>query len=133
MSNAAISVESKNWITTVTLDSPPNNYLDKDVLAKLNKTMSEVSASRADLRVVLITAKGKNFSAGIDYAGFTKMTKDEAGHFAEVGYYLLPARGSVWRLPRISVSPHLMRSFRFRKRNSAYLLSSVRRSASPRP
>lgn len=89
MSNAAISVESKNWITTVTLDSPPNNYLDKDVLAKLNKTMSEVSASRADLRVVLITAKGKNFSAGIDYAGFTKMTKDEAGHFAEVGYYLL--------------------------------------------
>jgi enoyl-CoA hydratase len=34
-------------------------------------------------------AQGKNFSAGIDYTRFVKMTKDEAGHVAEVGYNLL--------------------------------------------
>jgi enoyl-CoA hydratase len=71
------------------IDNPPDNYLDKDVLSGLNKTVSEMISSRTDLRVVLLTAKGKNFSAGIDYSRFVKMTKDEAGHVAEVGYNLL--------------------------------------------
>lgn len=71
------------------MDNPPNNYLTKDVLADLNRVVSEVHASQADLRVVLFTATGKNFSAGIDYSTFAKMTKEEAGHFAEVGYNLL--------------------------------------------
>jgi enoyl-CoA hydratase len=89
MSNVLISVLCKDRISTVTIDNPPDNYLDKDVLSKLNRTVSEIFSSEAELRVVLLTAKGKNFSAGIDYAGFLKMTKDEAGHFAEVGYNLL--------------------------------------------
>ena len=73
----------------MTIDNPPDNFLDKDVLSGLNKTVSEMISSRTDLRVVLLTAKGKNFSAGIDYSRFVKMTKDEAGHVAEVGYSLL--------------------------------------------
>jgi enoyl-CoA hydratase len=82
-------MNSQEWISTVTIDNLPDNFLDKDVLSGLNKTVSEMISSRADLRVVLLTAKGKNFSAGIDYARFVKMTKEEAGHFAEVGYNLL--------------------------------------------
>ncbi len=89
MSDACVSFECKNWISTVKIDNPPDNYLDKDVLSMLNKTVSEILSSRADLRVVLLTAKGKNFSAGIDYARFVKMTREEAGHVAEVGYNLL--------------------------------------------
>ncbi len=84
-----VSVSCRNWISTVVIDNPPNNYLDRDVLAELNRIVSEVHASEADLRVVLFTARGKNFSAGIDYPGFLKMSKEEAGHFAEVGYSLL--------------------------------------------
>jgi enoyl-CoA hydratase/carnithine racemase len=60
MSNACVSVECKDWISTVTIDNPPDNYLDKDVLSKLNKTVSEMISSKTDLRVVLLTAKGKN-------------------------------------------------------------------------
>jgi len=89
MSNTCVSVECKDWISTVTIDNPPDNYLDKDVLSKLNKAISEMISSKNELRVVLLMAKGKNFSAGIDYTGFVKMSKDEAGHFAEVGYNLL--------------------------------------------
>lgn len=89
MPNACVSVECKDWISTVTIDNPPDNYLDKDVLSKLNKTISEMISSKTELRVVLLTAKGKNFSSGIDYTGFVKMSKDEAGHFAEVGHNLL--------------------------------------------
>jgi enoyl-CoA hydratase len=89
MSNTCVNVECKDWISTVTIYNPPDNYLDKDVLSMLNKTVSEMISSRTDLRVVLLTAKGKNFSAGIDYARFLNMTKEEAGHIAEVGYSLL--------------------------------------------
>lgn len=89
MSNPCVTIDCKDWISTVAIDNPPDNYLDKEVLAALNRTVSEVYAERSQLRVVLLTARGRNFSAGIDYARFVKMSKDEAGHFAEVGYNLL--------------------------------------------
>ncbi len=87
MSN--ITIQCKDCISTVTIDNPPENFLSREVLSKLNETVSEMLATEADLRVVLLTARGKNFSAGIDYAGFVKMTKEEATHFADVGYHLL--------------------------------------------
>lgn len=89
MSHTDVSIVCKDWISTVTIDNPPENYLDKDILSKLNKTISDMLSSKEELRVVVLAAKGRNFSAGIDYAGFAKMTKEEAGHFAEVGYNLL--------------------------------------------
>lgn len=89
MSIPSVSIDCKDWISTVTIENPPDNYLDKDVLSKLNRVVSEIISSKAELRVVLLTSKGRNFSPGIDYSTFVKMTKDEAGHFAEVGYHLL--------------------------------------------
>jgi enoyl-CoA hydratase len=89
MSNTCVAVDCKDWISTVTIDHPPDNYLDKDVLSMLNKTVSEMISPRTDLRVVLLMAKGKNFSAGIDYSRFVTMTREEAGHVAGVGYNLL--------------------------------------------
>lgn len=89
MSHACISIDCKDRISTVTIDNPPENFLSREILADLHKTVSDMLESKADLRVFLLTAKGKNFSAGIDYTGFSRMTKEEAGHFAEVGYNLL--------------------------------------------
>ncbi len=89
MSNESVTVNYRDQISTLTIDNPPNNYLDRDVLSQLNMTVSEILSSSAALRVVLLTAKGRNFSIGIDYPRFLKMTKDEAGHFADVGYHLL--------------------------------------------
>ncbi len=89
MADACVTTSCSEWISTVVIDNPPANYLSRELLAELNRTVSEVHAMQADLRVVLFTAKGKGFSAGIDYAALAKMTKEEAGHFAEVGYNLL--------------------------------------------
>lgn len=89
MSDACVNTSCKDWISTVLIDNPPDNYLDKEVLAGLNRTVSEVHGEQADLRAVLFTARGRNFSAGIDYAAMKEMTKEEAGHFAEIGYNLL--------------------------------------------
>lgn len=84
-----ITIHCVDCISTVTIDNPPENYLSREVLSKLNKAVSEMLTPEADLRVVLLTARGKIFSAGIDYASFVNMTKAEAAHFAEVGYHLL--------------------------------------------
>ncbi len=89
MSNTTVNVYCKDRISIVTIDNPPDNYLDKEVLSQLNRTVSDMKSSKAELRVVLLKAIGRNFSAGLDYSGFLKMTKDEAAHFAEVGYNLL--------------------------------------------
>lgn len=89
MTRSGVSVFCREMISTAVIDNPPDNHLSRDVLAELNRTVSEVHGSQADLRVILFTAKGRNFSSGIDYAALVKMTKDEAGHFAEVGYSLL--------------------------------------------
>jgi len=89
MADARVTITCKNRISTLTIDNPPDNYLDKDILSKLNKAISEMISSKAELRVVLITSRGRNFSPGMDYSTFVKMTKEEAGHFAEVGYNLL--------------------------------------------
>ena len=89
MSTTSISTECKDRISTILINNGPENYLDKDVLSQLNMTVSDILSSKAELRVVLLAAKGSNFSLGIDYAGFAKMTKDEARHFAELGHSLL--------------------------------------------
>lgn len=86
---SAVTYACKDCISTVTIDNPPDNYLDGKVLAGLNKTVSEMLLPESDLRVVLLTAKGKNFSAGINYEKFAKISKSEAAHFAEIAYHLL--------------------------------------------
>lgn len=89
MSTTGVTVSCKEKISTVLIDNPPHNYLDKTVLGELNRTVSEVLAAQSDLRAVLFKTEGRNFSAGINYETFKKMTKQEAGHYAEIGYILL--------------------------------------------
>lgn len=89
MSQACVTTSCKEMISTVVIDNPPANHLDREILAELNRMVSEVHGENADLRVVLITAKGANFSAGIDYQALRNLSQEEAGHLATVGYNLL--------------------------------------------
>lgn len=82
-------MDCRDRISTITIDNPPVNHLSKDVLSQLNKTVSDIVLTIPEVRAVLLTAKGRDFSAGINYPEFVRMTKDEAGHFADVGYHLL--------------------------------------------
>lgn len=76
-------------INTVTIDNPPGNSVTREVLAELNRTVTDVLAENPDLRVVLLRAKGRSFSTGIDYAALARLSKSEAAHLAEVGDILL--------------------------------------------
>ena len=89
MAKSCVTTSCKDWISTVVIDHPPDNFIDRALLAELNRTVSEVHGENADLRVVLFTAKGRNFSAGIDYGQLRTMGKEEAEHLAQAGYSLL--------------------------------------------
>jgi enoyl-CoA hydratase len=86
MSNTCVTIDCKEWISTITIDNPPDNYLDKDILSKLNKTMSDDLFQDGFGSYCL--RPGPEL-ARYDYSSFVKMTKEEAGHFADVGYNLL--------------------------------------------
>lgn len=94
MSN--ITIACKDCISTITIDHPPNNEIDRDLLAKMNRTIGDLLAQESELRVVLLTAKGRNFSTGIDYLRFKTMPREDAAQFAELGYRLL---GQIENLP----------------------------------
>ncbi len=82
-------MDYRDRISTITIDNPPVNHLSKDVLSLLNKIVSDMMLTMPELRAVLLASTGRNFSTGVDYTEFVRMTKDEAGHFADVGYRLL--------------------------------------------
>lgn len=89
MTQASVTASCKEMISTVLIDNPPHNHLDDDLLAALHRTVSEVHGENPDLRVVLIAAKGRDFSAGIDYARLRQLSQAEAKHLATVGHSLL--------------------------------------------
>jgi enoyl-CoA hydratase/carnithine racemase len=89
MSDSRVTMDYRDRIGIITIDNPPVNHLSKDVLSLLNKTVSDMMLTMPELRAVLLTSEGRNFSAGIDYPEFVRATKDEAGHLADVGYHLL--------------------------------------------
>src|SRR5512134_2949041 len=89
MTQTCVTTSCTNMISTVVIDNPPDNYLDRAVLAELGRIVSEVHAENPDLRAVLLTAKGRNFSLGIDYRALAKLSKEEAEHLARVGHQLL--------------------------------------------
>lgn len=67
MSEIALRTTVADGIARVVLDHPPVNLLTRDVLAELRQVLRSLAAQR-DLRVAVLSAGGKHFSAGADVA-----------------------------------------------------------------
>jgi cyclohexa-1,5-dienecarbonyl-CoA hydratase len=67
MSEIALHTTVADGIATVVLDNPPVNVLTRGVLAELRQTLRRL-AGVPDLRVLVLSAAGKHFSAGADVA-----------------------------------------------------------------
>jgi cyclohexa-1,5-dienecarbonyl-CoA hydratase len=67
MSEIALHTTVAEGIARVVLDNPPVNVLTRDVLAELRQTLRRLAGVR-DLRVLVLSAAGKHFSAGADVA-----------------------------------------------------------------
>jgi cyclohexa-1,5-dienecarbonyl-CoA hydratase len=67
MSEIALRTTVADGVARVVLDHPPHNILTRDVLAELRQALRGL-ADRRDLRVLVLAATGKHFSAGADVA-----------------------------------------------------------------
>ena len=67
MSCKNISAQTDNGLGTITLNRPPVNILNIEMMNEINDTLKDWIENR-DLRVVLFNANGKCFSAGVDVA-----------------------------------------------------------------
>jgi cyclohexa-1,5-dienecarbonyl-CoA hydratase len=65
-----VRLEITDGVATVTIDRPPLNVLDLAMMADLNSALQTVVCN-TDLAAVILRAKGKVFSAGVDVSDHT--------------------------------------------------------------
>ena len=81
---AKVRCEIKDKVALITLNSPPMNALDVEVMDGLRETFAGLKKEN-DLRAVVITGEGKAFVAGADIKEFTSWTVVSAEDFTEKG------------------------------------------------
>lgn len=70
MTESFISVETKNGASTLTLRRAPLNVLDIATLTQFESALAELTRDES-IRVLVLKAEGKMFSAGVDVADHT--------------------------------------------------------------
>lgn len=74
-----ITVETKDFVTVVTLNRPPMNSINLGIREELDQLITDVQTSR-DTRVVIITGAGeKAFCAGMDVSDVANIEKGPNG------------------------------------------------------
>ena len=74
-----ITVETKDFVTVVTLNRPPMNSVNLGVREELNQLVTEVQTSK-DTRVVIVTGSGERaFCAGMDVSDVANIDKGSNG------------------------------------------------------
>jgi enoyl-CoA hydratase len=85
MKNQYVKLAMDGTVCTVTINRPPVNTLNKDLMAELTSVFTDL-ASRNNLRVVVLTGHGeKAFVAGADIAEVKNLSGDEAKAFSAQG------------------------------------------------
>ncbi len=70
MTDSFINVETKDSASTLTLNRAPLNVLNITALSQLESALTELSRDE-NIRVLILRAEGKMFSAGVDVADHT--------------------------------------------------------------
>ena len=65
-----IIVEEKDLIGKITLNKPPFNILNIEMMQEINKALKDLQ--KKNLKVLIFNANGKAFSAGVDVSDHTK-------------------------------------------------------------
>ena len=69
--------EVADGLATITLDRPPLNVLNIAMMAELNAVLENVLGEDSNLAALVLRAKGKAFSAGVDVSDHTADKVDE--------------------------------------------------------
>jgi enoyl-CoA hydratase/carnithine racemase len=77
---STVRVETRDGVTTMTLDSPPVNALGRQLVGDIEKTLSMLKGD-ATVRCLVVRSAGKHFCAGADLKERRTMTEDEVRAF----------------------------------------------------
>jgi len=78
MNDKLISYTIDSYIAIITINNPPMNPLTKEVWEQLEKALDELELKKEEVRVLILTGKGKAFVAGADIKSFQDLTQEEA-------------------------------------------------------
>ena len=81
MGSAKVRFELDGNVGVVTLESPPMNLFDADVVTGLEAVVEEAEGSGA--RALIVRAEGQVFTAGVDVNVFDGLSSSDAREFAE--------------------------------------------------
>ena len=71
-----LSLENRGHVRLLTLDRPEkSNALHPDLIARLSRALEETAADR-DVRVIVLTGRGKRFCAGLDLRHLASLDVD---------------------------------------------------------
>jgi enoyl-CoA hydratase/carnithine racemase len=73
---ATYSVEKD--IAIITIDNPPMNPLTAELREQLVAAFDELDSKEDEIRVVILTGRGKAFMAGADIKSFPELTQEKA-------------------------------------------------------
>lgn len=80
MGYSNITLSTKDFISTITLNRPPTNSVNLGIREELNQAITEIEQSK-DTRVVIITGAGeKGFCAGMDVSDLANIAKGPNGN-----------------------------------------------------
>ena len=70
MDYKTIIVEEKDMVGRITFNSPPLNILNIEMMKEINRALKDFQKRK--LKVLILDANGKAFSAGVDVSDHTK-------------------------------------------------------------
>jgi enoyl-CoA hydratase/carnithine racemase len=80
-----ISYHKTDQIGHLVLDQPPSNKMTVEFFSELGKSIEGIAADR-ELKALVISGKGRHFSAGADLDGLLKIVREESKGSAERGH-----------------------------------------------
>lgn len=84
--NNMIEVKKEERIAVLTINNPPMNVLNTDLLLQMRKSFDEIEKEAVD--VIIITGAGKSFVAGADIKEMKNKNSIQASEFSKLGQNL---------------------------------------------
>lgn len=78
MTDRLVTYTIENAIAVITIDNPPMNPLTTELGEQLVATFDELDSKKDEIRVVILTGRGKAFIAGADIKSFPELTQEKA-------------------------------------------------------
>ncbi|MBW2118166.1 MAG: enoyl-CoA hydratase/isomerase family protein [Deltaproteobacteria bacterium] len=78
MSGKKISYIIDNDIAIITINNPPMNAMSMEVWGELDRALNELDSRKDEIKVVIMTGKGKAFVVGADIKSFLNLTQEKA-------------------------------------------------------